>query len=349
MSTDAAHSVVPPSARDHTVRPWFLVPFEALPVPVPWGAAGFSLLITSVVIALRPELPESFLASAGSLERVAVTSGAIIGCSIAAASIVIRSALRNLEALRPELDCSQEDFELLVRAITRQKVASAVAAALVGAASAFSVMQYNLFSAVGFDPWAPGVWFAIAMGCLQWTLVSSALWVVLSISLIFRRMGAHLPRVDLFDREALAPFQRVGLRLALITFGLFAVRFLLAVSPDNIVYLAVTSSFVIVLGSLALLLPLWGVRARIAAEKRRELAAIREAMHGEPTRSSDGSVHVSRELLNLFEYKERVESVREWLFDTPTFFRFLLYLGIPVLGWVGGAVVERLFDTLVSL
>ena len=67
-----------------------------------------------------------------------------------------------------------------------------------------------------------------------------------------------------------------------------------------------------------------------------------------PDGSSDGSVHVSRELLNLFEYKERVESVREWLFDTPTFFRFLLYLGIPVLGWVGGAVVERLFDTLVS-
>ncbi len=139
----------------------------------------------------------------------------------------------------------------------------------------------------------------------------------------------------------------MGLRLALISFGFCAVRFLLAVRPGmRIGYLAVTSSAVIVLGSLALLLPLWGVRARIAEEKRRELAAVQEDIRGERARISDRSQRASRELLNLLEYKERVESVREWLFDTPTFFRFLLYLGIPVLGWVGGAVVERLFDTL---
>ena len=42
-----------------------------------------------------------------------------------------------------------------------------------------------------------------------------------------------------------------------------------------------------------------------------------------------------------------MESVGEWLFDAPAFLRFLLYLGIPVLGWVGGAVVERLFDSVV--
>ncbi len=89
-----------------------------------------------------------------------------------------------------------------------------------------------------------------------------------------------------------------------------------------------------------------GVRARIAAEKRQELAAVKENIHRERTRGGGGSGQASRELLNLLEYKERVESVREWIFDTPAFFRFLLYLGIPVLGWVGGAVVERLFDTL---
>ncbi len=65
-----------------------------------------------------------------------------------------------------------------------------------------------------------------------------------------------------------------------------------------------------------MLLPLWGVHVRIAAEKRRELAAICEAVHGERTRSRDGSIHVSRELLNLLEYRKHVESVREWLFDT---------------------------------
>ena len=158
-----SQSVVPPSARDHTVRPWFLVPFEALPVPVPWGAAGFSLLITSVGIALRPELPESFLASVGSLERVAVVSGAIIGCSIAGASIAIRSALRDLATLRPELDCSTEDFGLLVRAITQQRVASAVAAALVGVVVWFCIALY-LLSARGAGPAGLVSWISPAMG-----------------------------------------------------------------------------------------------------------------------------------------------------------------------------------------
>ncbi len=348
MLTGAAHSVVPPSARDHTVRPWFLVPFEALPLPVPWGAAGFSLLGIGAYLAFGPEMSESALAAFGSLERVVVLIWVFIGYSIAGASIAIRSALRDLAALRSELDCSKEEFGLLVRAITQQRVASAVAAALVGVVVWWCIGLY-FASARGAGP--PGLVSLIqpVMVLAQWVVAVSALWVVLSISLVFRWIGAHLPRVDLFDLEALAPFQRVGLRLALISFGFCAVRFLLAVRPGgNIGYLAVTSSALIVLGSLALLLPLWGVRARIAAEKRRELAAVQDDIRRERARASDGSARASRELLNLLEYKERVESVREWLFDAPVFFRFLLYLGIPVLGWLGGAVVERGFDTLVS-
>jgi len=345
LSMGAAHSVVPPSARDHTVRPWFLVPFEALPVPVPWGAAGFSLLLIGANLAIIFQLPERFRNQVGSPERVVVMIGVFIGYSIVATSIAIRSALREIDALRPELDCSEEDFGLLVRAITRQRIAGAVAAALVGAVVAFGLLQYQSFFARAIDQ--PRLWIAVAMGFLQWTIALSALWVVLSTALVFRWMGAHLPRVDLFDLGALAPFQRVGLRLALITFGLFAVRFLLAVRPDNIGYMAATSAALIVVGSLALLLPLWGIRARIAAEKRQELGAVRANIQRERTRGG-GPGHASRELLNLLEYKERVESVREWLFDAPVFFRFLLYLGIPVLGWVGGAAVERLFETLVS-
>ncbi len=208
---------------------------------------------------------------------------------------------------------------------------------------AFGLLQYQSFFARAIDQ--PRLWIAVALGFLQWMIAASALWVVLSTALVFRWIGAHLPRVDLFDLGALAPFQRVGLRLALITFGLFAVR-MLAIRPDNIGYLAATSSVVFAVGSVALLLPLWGVRARIAVEKRRELAEVQANIHRERTRGGGGPGQASRELLNLLEYKERVESVREWLFDTPTFFRFLLYLGIPVLGSVGGAVVERLFDTL---
>ena len=132
-----SQSVVPPSARDRTVRPWFLVPFEALPVPVPWGAAGFSLLVIGAGLAFPPSGWDP--AIVGSYERLVVLIWVCIGYPIAGASIAIRSALRDLEALRPELDCSKEDFGLLACAITQQRVASAVVAALVGAAVAFSL------------------------------------------------------------------------------------------------------------------------------------------------------------------------------------------------------------------
>ena len=43
----------------------------------------------------------------------------------------------------------------------------------------------------------------------------------------------------------------------------------------------------------------------------------------------------------LAAYRQSVESVREWPFDTPTLLRFLLYLALPLGSWLGGAIVER--------
>ncbi len=349
MSTRAIASVVPPSVRGHTVRPWFLAPFEALPLPITWAVAGFSVLFFGVALLLRPEQPIPASVTFN-FERLAAVISVLIGYSIATASIAIRAAVRDLEELRPQLDCSGEEFGLLVRSVIRQTVRSTVAAVLVGVAVALVLMRYNM-SISGVHTGLPGFWpwfqLMLPLALLQWVVTISAVWVLVSIALVFRRVGTHLPRVDLFGLEGLAPFQRVGLRMALILFGLFAIRFLLALRPENVGYLVITTGTMVALGTLAVLLPLWGVHVRIAAEKRRELAAIRDALRGEPTRSSDGSVQVSRELLDLLEYRKHVESVGEWLFDAPAFLRFLLYLGIPVLGWVGGAVVERLFDSVV--
>ena len=47
-------------------------------------------------------------------------------------------------------------------------------------------------------------------------------------------------------------------------------------------------------------------------------------------------------------YKQTVEAVREWPFDTSTLLRFAIYLLIPLASWSGGAVVERLIDSLLE-
>ena len=50
-----------------------------------------------------------------------------------------------------------------------------LAATLVGAALAFTLMHYKLISRGVSDPWAPLLWIAVAMGFLQWMVAVSAL------------------------------------------------------------------------------------------------------------------------------------------------------------------------------
>ena len=47
-------------------------------------------------------------------------------------------------------------------------------------------------------------------------------------------------------------------------------------------------------------------------------------------------------------WEARIESVREWPFDTPTLVRFALFLLIPLGSWLGGAVVERVVDLVLE-
>ena len=336
-------SIVPPSARKHSVRPWFLVPLEALPVPVPWSAAALSALLFGAGLLLRPteEPPPGF-----GWERTMTVISVVVGYSIVAAWIAIRSARRNLAALRPLLSCSDAEYDELDTMLIRQRASSLIIAALVGSGIAAAIIVF-LTSATGLGlRQVPGA--VIAMGTLEWVIVVSASWILLSIALVFRWVGAHLPRIDLFQVEALAPFQRLGLRLSLLLFGLFAIRFILAARPGNFGYLAITSAVPMLLGTALLLLSLWGVHRRISAEKQRELAAVRKSIADERARDRPGSPNASRELLDLLEYKERVKSVPDWPLDVPAVLRFCLYLTIPVLGWVGGAAMERLVDAVVA-
>jgi hypothetical protein len=336
-------SVVPPSARKHTVRPWFLVPLESLPVPVPWSAVAITGLFFGAGLLLRPavEPPPGF-----SWARAMAVICVVAGCSIVAAWIAIRSARRELAALRPLLHCSDADYDNLDTALIRQRPRSLIIAALVGAGIAAALTTYNA-STYDLTLWrVPGT--LIAMGTLEWMIVISASWILLSIALVFRWVGARLPRIDLFQLEALVPFQRLGLLLSLLLFGLFAIRFVLGARPGNLGYLAITSAVAMMLGTALLLLPLWGAHRRIRLEKQRELAAVRRSIDDERARNLPGPANVSRKLLDLLEYKERVVSVSDWPLDVPVVLRFCLYLTIPVLGWVGGAAMERLLDAFVA-
>lgn len=50
----------------------------------------------------------------------------------------------------------------------------------------------------------------------------------------------------------------------------------------------------------------------------------------------------------LLAWRGWIESLREWPIDASGLVRLMLYLGIPLASWVGGALVERLVDSAIG-
>ena len=73
----------------------------------------------------------------------------------------------------------------------------------------------------------------------------------------------------------------------------------------------------------ALLFPSLGARARVREVKRRELSRVRDRLEQQsfaPGASLEAGV--PRSYLDLLDYRDRVENVREWPLDTPALLRF---------------------------
>jgi hypothetical protein len=56
----------------------------------------------------------------------------------------------------------------------------------------------------------------------------------------------------------------------------------------------------------------------------------------------------ARRLPGLLAFEARIEAAREWPFDAATLRRFGIVLLLPLVSWLGGALVERGVDTLLD-
>lgn len=160
-------------------------------------------------------------------------------------------------------------------------------------------------------------------------------------------VGRAHARVDLLDLRPLASIPRQGLRHALLGAGLFAIVSLalvdVAIAPKLIDVLVAALLANAALSAAALLLPARGLRDAIVAAKRAELDATVTGL-----RRSRESAPGARPLADLLAWRAFVAAVPKWPFDAPTVGRFLLYLAIPLVSWLGGALVERPVDALLS-
>jgi hypothetical protein len=163
----------------------------------------------------------------------------------------------------------------------------------------------------------------------------------------FAQLARTLPAVDLLDREALLPFARQGLRSAIP--GVIFVTFLALNLGDSGFLLAMSliGPAVLMQNIAVLVIPMRGVHERLRAAKRDELARVNAAIRGDAG-ALRGSLLGQRERLSLADllaWRAFVEEIPEWPIDVSTVGRFAVYVGIPLLGWIGAALVQHLLES----
>lgn len=272
----------------------------------------------------------------------------LIGFELTALRIDDGASSRDFAALSAQIEAGEDR-----RAAWRAQLAAptgwtAVTAALGGAL--FGVAINVIGSALGDGrsvQWIGHVVWIHLLDPLQFACLALMALTSLRRARLFSDMGRHV-RVQLLEPEALKPFARMGLRSAAYWLVGSSLASLLALDSNApfLVYAIVAAT--VSLGLLALLLPSWGIHGRLRETKRRELAWLRREIEGARGVLADPAgdrLGAAARLPALLAYESRVERVSAWPFDTPTLFRFGLFLLLGLGSWLGGALVERLVDS----
>jgi hypothetical protein len=156
--------------------------------------------------------------------------------------------------------------------------------------------------------------------------------------------------IDLLNLEDLYVFGRSGLRGTLVLYIILATAGLLILPGLGSGLWVIVPFFAINLGLgiFMLLMPARKVRSLIREVKREELARLDPLLRQARDDTLAGNASTQGRLTDLVTYKSQVESTPEWPFDSSTLLRFGLYLLIPVASMVGGALVERVVDTVLD-
>jgi len=151
--------------------------------------------------------------------------------------------------------------------------------------------------------------------------------------------------VDLLSLDSLYSLGRAGLRGSLLSlFGISIGGLLFLDTALGLWGTIPTFLAGLGLGLLVLLRPAREVRNLIRIVKRDELVRLEPLLKQARDGAITGEGSTQGQLTDLMSYQARIKSTKEWPFDLPTLVRFGLYLLIPVVSMVGGALVERVVD-----
>ena len=334
----------------HTSTPWTLRVYGALPfAPVLSGAA---LALILIAVLLVSEIALGRLTASPSNLRLAIVHCLILAYLPTAYAYVILWSRRTVSDLRPALDCSETDLEELSNRVGRQPrwtLASAgVVGVLLGVGSTIATTPAGL-DAWDWDQMPPEVLWHRVLGPIVACWVGCFFYVVVAESYRLSLLARRLRSLDLLDLRPLMPFTRQALRNVLLILGWVAVYSFFLVEARFLAVVASMWVWAVILATTSFMLPVLGVHRMIQAAKQTELDWCRDALgRARADLKSELREPQRAPMSEVVAYQQLVDGVREWPFDASTLVRFAIYLLIPLASWSGGAVVERLIDSLLE-
>ncbi len=335
-------------AKSYTT-PWTLRAYDALPGnPILIGTAFAFGMLTAFFVG-RAIFGGAENPTPGELQ-VAVTQILITAyCATAYVYVqmMARRTTRDLSLINPDLP---NQHAIVDRAGKHSKWILP----LVGTASylTIGIGVTNATTLAGTSPWSWQGWSydvfwhrATTVAFVYW--IGCFSYVIAVESTRLSRLSSRLGTLDLLDMQPYQPLIRQGLTNALLVFGMVSVLSLLGVESR---YWPALIGFWIsftVLAWIGLMLPLRGIRRKFKATKNQELEWCRGRLKVSRDALKSGSAD-GPSVADTLAYQSMIENQRNWPFKNSILVRFSLYLLIPLGSWLGGALVERGLDLILS-
>jgi hypothetical protein len=187
---------------------------------------------------------------------------------------------------------------------------------------------------------------ALIMGqVFVWSIVGALIAVRARVALAFNRAG-EVVSFEILEPSSLRPFAMIGLVDVLVIAGglvLSTVQSLdMSFRPDNY-----SKALIVVIPAMLYLLiyPMWGLHKRMRQNKLDQLNDLNVRILAASKQLETDDMN---KLELLLQRRERVAQASTWPIDMAIVQRFLFYIVIPPLAWVGAALVEFVIDGIIQ-
>jgi hypothetical protein len=203
-------------------------------------------------------------------------------------------------------------------------------------------------SSLSFDPTSAIFATSIASAFGQifmWLTIAVTLFFVFNDDVLLYQYGKSV-RVNIYDLDRLNGFGGAVLSQFLMVAGALAMRIMQSLDREfqwvnyaNGLDVGIPAAIIVVI------LPTWTIRKNIRTEKAQALSAINTEIQLTSTELDNDSLV---RLNGLLARRDQLQHTRTWSMDSSIFSRFLFYIFIPPLAWLGAAFVEVMLDSFLA-